>query len=267
MINLIFIVSILLTCFYQSMYSTSYAASKRTPPSIDNKDILLSLEQENNLQSTNIDKFHMYSTISMLPNNHQISFHILKSEIDNIISLITLNLHHDFQTYLLFEYMDYSIWGVLGNYQNRDIEQIEFENRIMKAIKDLETVNKRFRHLANKEKLESLEFGQLVTLDPSNYIVTAFNEGVIIHDEMEHLTRIQNNSHADYRIGSVFNTPNSAQGTGSEEGRPGSTKIKNKIFLIVQTIIYYATKYRVEIFIFVLSLMMLLSLKRKSFKS
>ena len=54
------------------------------------------------------------------------------------IPLIALDIYHDIDTYIQFEFLDFTIWGMLGNYFSKNIEAIEFENEILRIFRQLE---------------------------------------------------------------------------------------------------------------------------------
>ena len=81
--------------------------------------------------------------------------------------LITLNIYHDIDTYIQSEFLDFTIWGMLGNYFNKNIEAIEFENEILRILRQLEDLNKKYQSLVVQSHNSKKE--DLVTIDKGRF--------------------------------------------------------------------------------------------------
>ena len=97
----------------------SHAAAIHAIPNIDERDIILFLENDSKSNNNKIEKLYEYSSLSISQSKKSHAFFRLsKHKVNNIISMVTLNSYHDIDAYMLFEYLDYTIWGMLGNSLN-----------------------------------------------------------------------------------------------------------------------------------------------------
>ena len=110
---------------------------------------------------------YVYGSLFLQPGKpDDTEFYIVPSRSMHTIPLIALNIYHDIDTYIQSEFLDFTIWGMLGNYFNKNIEAIEFENEILRIFRQLEDLNKKYQSLvvqnynSKKEDLITLDKGQ-----------------------------------------------------------------------------------------------------------
>ncbi|MFQ5588625.1 MAG: hypothetical protein ACE5F7_07280 [Nitrospiria bacterium] len=85
-----------------------------------------------------------------------------------LIPLGAIKSYPDMRDEIHSEYFDFTVWGQMENYFNRDLEVIQKENRIIAILKELNAVNEKYRSL-QKHRPKAFNPNQIVTVDPLNY--------------------------------------------------------------------------------------------------
>ena len=114
------------------------------------------------------EQIYVYGSLFLQPGKlDDTEFYITPSHSLHLIPLITLNIYHDIDTYIQSEFLDFTIWGMLGNYFNKNIEVIEFENEILRTLRQLEDLNKKYQSLVVQSQNSKKE--DLVTIDKARF--------------------------------------------------------------------------------------------------
>jgi hypothetical protein len=148
-----------------SAAATVWAASKHRIPESNGKDVWRAVETQ---VVEGDEHVYVYSSLPLHPSKHDdTEFYITLSHSMHLLPLITLNIYHDIDIYIQSEFLDFTIWGMLGNYFNKNIETIEFENDILHILRQLEDLNERYQSLVESSK--NSQKGDLVTLDKERF--------------------------------------------------------------------------------------------------
>jgi hypothetical protein len=157
-------VSLLLVCLFAAG-STGWGASKHRIPELHGQDIWRAVETP----VVDGDEYiYMYGSLLLHPTKKdETEFSLASSRRPYMLPLIILNIYHDIDTYIQSEFLDFTIWGMLGNHFNKNIETIEFENDILRILRKLEGINKKYQSLMMHSKSATQE--NLVTLNTDRF--------------------------------------------------------------------------------------------------
>jgi len=144
---------------------SALAASKRSVARIEESDLSFLLNR-----GDNDGRLFVYSSLSFLDlNSNSITFNLSATEHRHLIPSARINLYPPIQTEIRSEFFDFSIWGHLGNYFNRQIETIEIENDISAILQELATLNERYVRSTQGAGIHSFNTRYLKTINRGNY--------------------------------------------------------------------------------------------------
>ncbi|RMF83804.1 MAG: hypothetical protein D6736_20695 [Nitrospinota bacterium] len=147
-------------------WSRGWSASKQGFPPLDTHDFSYYLPHDSSPGSS----LYLYSTLSFLGlNRDELEFSITPHQVPGVTPLLSLSPYPPLEYPLQSEFLDFTIWGQLGNYFNREIELIALENEIMAILKELKAINERYRALLNTEPNRSW-VKYAITLDSRHYL-------------------------------------------------------------------------------------------------
>ncbi|MFQ5328839.1 MAG: hypothetical protein ACE5D4_02490 [Thermodesulfobacteriota bacterium] len=158
--------------------SSAFAASKGYVSKLERSDLPFLIKQGGNDGS-----LFIYSSLSLLNlNNHSVSVRLSTKENKHLIPSGRIALYPGIQTEIKSEFFDFSIWGHLGNYFNKQVETIEIENDISAILQDIGSLNERY--LRNAQNLGAYSFNTryLKTISRENYFSERATRG---NDEEE----------------------------------------------------------------------------------
>ncbi|MDR4503163.1 MAG: hypothetical protein MRK01_00020 [Candidatus Scalindua sp.] len=146
--------------------SLAVAESNLTFPTLKEKELPYYFNKQEKTADPNIYLFSSLSFISTEKNS--IEFGLTKAKYGKLIPLSAVNAYPAIDYYIKSEYFDFTLWGQLGNYFNKNIEIVELENRIFSILQELEEINNRYKSLF-ADKPDQLHSEYIPTINKKNY--------------------------------------------------------------------------------------------------
>ena len=125
---------------------------KNKPTKINNNIYIYS-----SISTSTFDKDFIKYTISNLKNN-------------KIIPLVELDTYHEIDTSIQSEFLDFTIWGILGNFFNKNIEMAELNNEIIAIFQEIEMINENYNQLLVAKTDRNSKIDALITLNKEKYL-------------------------------------------------------------------------------------------------
>jgi hypothetical protein len=148
-----------------AVWATAWGASKHSLPGSSAQDVWRAGETQ---VVEGDEHVYVYGSLFLHPGKpDNTEFFLTPSRRMHTIPLIALNIYHDIDTYIQSEFLDFTLWGMLGNYFNKNIEAIEFENEILRIFRQLEDLNKKYQSLVAQSHNSKKE--DLITLSNSQF--------------------------------------------------------------------------------------------------
>jgi hypothetical protein len=145
-----------------------WPASKYSFPKIDQTDFSYYLNSQEYIDDHNI---YLYSTLTFINRDRNtIFFDISKLFNKNFLPISGLNIYREISEHIQSEFFDFTIWGQMGNYFDKNIEIIELENGIKAVMKEIEKINKRYREVLNLKNDLQMQSDDLITIDKMNFL-------------------------------------------------------------------------------------------------
>lgn len=149
-------------------WSIVWSGSKYVFPGLDEKDFLFYLDKQEQAEDHNI---YLYSSLSLLSlHKKSIMFDVSKYPSKLVTPLITINIYPDTDIRIQSEFFDFTIWGQLGNFFNRNIEIVKLEKEILDILQKLEEINKRYKELVGSNMTLKIQVEKIITIDKMNFI-------------------------------------------------------------------------------------------------
>jgi hypothetical protein len=181
------LVSILLLPAMLSICDPSWANSKHRVPDLDAQDLLSLVPRK---EQPNDPHIYLFSTLGFtnIPKDAT-AFEFSKTPSPYLLPTLAIDMYPPFDIRIQSEFFDFTIWGQLGNYFNKNIELIELENQIIALILELDAINRRYHNIFSQNPSKYQQVDKLATLYKYHYLKEGqndHNQGVSIDQSATH---------------------------------------------------------------------------------
>ncbi len=152
--------------------SLVFSESNHVFPSIDEQDFIDYVKRDTKVTDGQI---HIFSSLSVLNSKKEnIIFNITEKPYLDMIALTEIKSYPVMKEDIRSEYFDFTLWGQMENFFNKDFEVIQQETRIFAILKELEAVNQRYLQMS-KKRPDLFNPNHTVTIDQNNYFTYSYD--------------------------------------------------------------------------------------------
>jgi hypothetical protein len=145
-----------------------WSGSKYVFPGLSEKDLPFYVDKREQAVDPHL---YLYSSLSLLGlNTTSIVFNISQYRFDHVYPWIVMNIYPDTDQHMQSEYFDFTIWGQLGNFFNKNIEMLKIENEIIEILNKIEEVNRKYKELIESKIIHKIEVDKIITFNKMNFI-------------------------------------------------------------------------------------------------
>jgi len=148
--------------------SLVWSGSKYLFLPLEEKDFSFYLDKQGQTTNANL---YLYSSLSLLNlNKTSVVFSISHQTFKHVSPLIVIDITPENEFYMQSEFLDFTIWGQLGNFFNKDIEIIKMETEILQVLKEIEKVNKKYKELLDSGLIFAVRLEKIITINKMNFV-------------------------------------------------------------------------------------------------
>ncbi|HXH12489.1 MAG TPA: hypothetical protein VNP04_22310 [Alphaproteobacteria bacterium] len=148
--------------------SLVWSGSKYLFLPLEEKDFFFYLDKKEQTINANL---YLYSSLSLLNlNKASVAFSISHQPFKHVSPLTVIDITPKNEFYIQSEFFDFTIWGQLGNFFNKEIEIIKIETEILQVLKEIEEINKKYKELLDAGLIFEIRSEKIITIDRMNFV-------------------------------------------------------------------------------------------------
>ena len=258
----------------------SWAVSQHVFPESNYTDIFEHLPKASVKQD---NQLYMYSSLSFPDAKENIKFDISQTRIDHIMPLIVFDMYHDISSSLQAEFLDHTIWGIMGSYFDKSIEEIALENEIKLFFEKIKSVSDKYKILVEADDPELFDIDRVATVSRRHFLTARerFYREVMRKyananwgEEMLYAAAsgvVRVNTSASWTSDDTYGEGSGSSSASDKKKKASQNAYRNnqhfvfKVFHVIQICITYAFTHKIESVIYLFLSFFVLSFAKLAF--